>query len=791
MTKLVRKRNVVSVRLGDRAFAELSNARPIMMAWYRSLVSDARAATSQLAANRSHNWLFAAHTGSQYLLALGLPAARLAGVLDNNQAKIGSRMYGSTLWVHAPSVIAGLRAPRVLLRQGVYNAELRTQLLAINPSCVIITGGAEPLASASDDVATSSAATTKYHRSTPLLAPRTVKGRRGGGRASGRLEVGEASSNFSAYYWTAAGCPQETVRAGAARVAKRPAPKARCEHASNVAAIRCCGGSHHSGGKCVSLCGIAVKKFSSGLAATHGEAVSACAAHGMRLCSLEELASQICCRTGCLMDGRRVWTNGACSARECHEGTPGTIVDALDGTEDTGGGDDAPLHCQRTERAREAGPNWCSALDSATAEALQGTAVVACVNIKDLGIGSELYGLYGALTLLRAWHSEHPETLVALQEPQLMDYDGGGGDGDNLRLTDLLNVSLLRDALPPTVRWLPPNIQPCSLLDNEISFTSNGLAVSPLLTSNGLAVRSSLGRKGLAGVSGLGLGTTIPEMWRHVRTWRQTSNCPARIFIGGNNYGPSACAITAQTSAARLVANAMSFRVPSSLEAISERVRTHARHCAYYYVREAPSAEMTLSMGLPYPGGAAGNCHNCGRHSVRLRAVGKVIAAAVAAEGLSCVGVNSLPPKGGRGDNEVLRTLASGAQAAGHNVSFVSLRHSRPADAPVSYDPALIQMYLATQSLLLITERGTLNTDRVVSARVREGKPSFALYTLGTKGTTSSARGSVRSRATPDVEVDKTISACRGAIVRGSCIAQGREACPKAAELKLGLFCNC
>ena len=583
MTKLVRKRNVVSVRLGDRAFAELSNARPIMMAWYRSLVSDARAATSQLAANRSHNWLFAAHTGSQYLLALGLPAARLAGVLDNNQAKIGSRMYGSTLWVHAPSVIAGLRAPRVLLRQGVYNAELRTQLLAINPSCVIITGGAEPLASASDDVATSSAATTKYHRSTPLLAPRTVKGRRGGGRASGRLEVGEASSNFSAYYWTAAGCPQETVRAGAARVAKRPAPKARCEHASNVAAIRCCGGSHHSGGKCVSLCAIAVKKFSSGLAATHGEAVSACAAHGMRLCSLEELASQICCRTGCLMDGRRVWTNGACSARECHEGTPGTIVDALDGTEDTGGGDDAPLHCQRTERAREAGPNWCSALDSATAEALQGTAVVACVNIKDLGIGSELYGLYGALTLLRAWHSEHPETLVALQEPQLMDYDGGGGDGDNLRLTDLLNVSLLRDALPPTVRWLPPNIQPCSLLDNEISFTSNGLAVSPLLTSNGLAVRSSLGRKGLAGVSGLGLGTTIPEMWRHVRTWRQTSNCPARIFIGGNNYGPSACAITAQTSAARLVANAMSFRVPSSLEAISERVRPHARHCFFLF----------------------------------------------------------------------------------------------------------------------------------------------------------------------------------------------------------------
>tara|TARA_B110001469_G_C9604317_1_gene300354 strand:+ start:245 stop:964 length:720 start_codon:yes stop_codon:yes gene_type:complete len=239
----------------------------------------------------------------------------------------------------------------------------------------------------------------------------------------------------------------------------------------------------------------------------------------------------------------------------------------------------------------------------------------------------------------------------------------------------------------------------------------------------------------------------------------------------------------------------MSFRVPSSVEAIPERVRTDACRCAYYYVREAPSAEMALSMALPYPGTASNTCHNCGRHSIRLRTIGEVIAAAVAAEGLSCVGVNSLPPKGDRGANDVLRTLASGAQAAGHNVSFVSLRHSRPADAPVSYDPALVQMYLATQSPLLITERGTLNTDRILSARARDGKPSFALYTLGTKDTTSSVRGNsvkrLPSREAADVKVDKTISACRGAIVRGSCIDQGREACPKAAELKLGLFCNC
>ena len=66
-------------------------------------------------------------------------------------------------------------------------------------------------------------------------------------------------------------------------------------------AVRCCDGqgachSNHSG-----AC------FPS--SATHLEAEEACAAQGMRLCTLTELESKVCCGTGCGYDDFRVWSS--------------------------------------------------------------------------------------------------------------------------------------------------------------------------------------------------------------------------------------------------------------------------------------------------------------------------------------------------------------------------------------------------------------------------------------------------------------------------------------------------
>ena len=96
------------------------------------------AAAAQLSSDRSLNFLYAAHVGSQLLLAAGLPASSFACVLDNNFEKVDARLYGTSLWVRAPAAIAGLRSPRVVLRQGSYNREIAEQLRRINPSVIII-----------------------------------------------------------------------------------------------------------------------------------------------------------------------------------------------------------------------------------------------------------------------------------------------------------------------------------------------------------------------------------------------------------------------------------------------------------------------------------------------------------------------------------------------------------------------------------------------------------------------------------------------------------------------------
>lgn len=106
--------------------------------WHQHIEDDAKRFAKDLAPDASKNFLFAAHVGTQYLLACGLPADRFAGVIDNNYDKVGRRLYGSSLRVFAPEVLAGVAKPRVVLRQGVYDDEIESQLKRINPQTLVI-----------------------------------------------------------------------------------------------------------------------------------------------------------------------------------------------------------------------------------------------------------------------------------------------------------------------------------------------------------------------------------------------------------------------------------------------------------------------------------------------------------------------------------------------------------------------------------------------------------------------------------------------------------------------------
>lgn len=87
-----------------------------------------------MAAHDGEVFLFGAHVFSQYLFAFGLDQGRITAVLDNDRSKQGRRLSGSRLAVASPEVLRAARNPAVILKAGVYNQEIRDDIVArINP----------------------------------------------------------------------------------------------------------------------------------------------------------------------------------------------------------------------------------------------------------------------------------------------------------------------------------------------------------------------------------------------------------------------------------------------------------------------------------------------------------------------------------------------------------------------------------------------------------------------------------------------------------------------------------
>jgi SAM-dependent methyltransferase len=93
----------------------------------------------KIAAIQGDVYLFGAHVFAQYMLAFGLHATRIKGLLDNDENKQGKRLYGTSLTVHSPEVLRGLPEPTVILRAGVYNTEIKDAIVSrINPHTVFL-----------------------------------------------------------------------------------------------------------------------------------------------------------------------------------------------------------------------------------------------------------------------------------------------------------------------------------------------------------------------------------------------------------------------------------------------------------------------------------------------------------------------------------------------------------------------------------------------------------------------------------------------------------------------------
>lgn len=85
------------------------------------------------------SFVFGAHVFTQYLIAFGLDTSLLLAVLDNDPSKVGRRLYGTNLSVQHPAVLADLPEANVILKAGVYNHEIRRDILENhNSTCVFL-----------------------------------------------------------------------------------------------------------------------------------------------------------------------------------------------------------------------------------------------------------------------------------------------------------------------------------------------------------------------------------------------------------------------------------------------------------------------------------------------------------------------------------------------------------------------------------------------------------------------------------------------------------------------------
>ena len=74
-------------------------------------------------------FLFGAHVFAQYLIEMGLNTDKIVCLLDNDPQKHGKRLYGTHLKVAAPKVLHDVPSPMVILKAGVYNEEIKKDIL--------------------------------------------------------------------------------------------------------------------------------------------------------------------------------------------------------------------------------------------------------------------------------------------------------------------------------------------------------------------------------------------------------------------------------------------------------------------------------------------------------------------------------------------------------------------------------------------------------------------------------------------------------------------------------------
>jgi hypothetical protein len=105
--------------LNKSTFEKYINAHNDDVTYLNTLI---RTATSPV-------FLFGAHVFSQYLISFGLDTSKIVCLLDNDSKKEGKRLYGTNLISQSPKTLKNYKSAIVILRAGVYNDEVKKDIL--------------------------------------------------------------------------------------------------------------------------------------------------------------------------------------------------------------------------------------------------------------------------------------------------------------------------------------------------------------------------------------------------------------------------------------------------------------------------------------------------------------------------------------------------------------------------------------------------------------------------------------------------------------------------------------
>lgn len=133
--RAIKKSDVVKTFLGKEAF----NNKELFSSYITYHTDLVKQLNDRIEKLKSNVYLFGAHVFSQYLFSFGLDESKVSFVLDNDIKKQGKRLYGTNLKVKSPKVLSNEKSPIVILRAGVYNDEIRKDIVDnINQNCEFI-----------------------------------------------------------------------------------------------------------------------------------------------------------------------------------------------------------------------------------------------------------------------------------------------------------------------------------------------------------------------------------------------------------------------------------------------------------------------------------------------------------------------------------------------------------------------------------------------------------------------------------------------------------------------------